>query len=350
MKTITKASLALALASLAISQLAVANPLPETSIPQDVDWFAHLDADKLRSSEVGGYFFDQLANLEALNKNEKLPINPVLILNGLKGITTFGTIPNPQAAQQGDVDVVVLVNGTPELMQIFQGLLSGFQLEKPEAIQEILEGDHKILHMVEQGVSGVFVGENQIAISKSLDSMTRFLAVQSGKTSHLRFGEKFPVPQYIAGLGIYLGVYVEGIGDYKQLPAQARILQLTRAVAVQLGESSDNMHMLASLVTDAPETAAQVRDVLNGLVAVMVLTQNGNPEVASIVQSVKVSQDDKAVSLKVDYPAISARKWIDVLIDRISAEMAGKQQPAEVSGGDSEAVEIEPIRDEQPNG
>lgn len=342
----------LVLAGIAASQLVNANPIPETSIPGSVDWFAHLDAEKLRSSQVGGYLFDQLTNLDRLKNNEKLPINPVLIVNGLKGITTFGTIPNPQAAQEGDVDVVVLVNGTPELMQIFQGLLSGLQLEKPEAIEEIIEGDHKILHMVEQGVSGVFVGDDQIAISKSLESMTRFLSVKSGKAAHLRFGDKFPATEYVSGLGVYLGVYVEGLGDFKQLPAQARILQLTRAVAVQLGESSDNLHMLASLVTDAPETASQVRDVLNGLVAVMVLTQNGNPDVVNLVQSARVSQVDRAVTLKIDYPAASAQKWINLLMDRINQEMA-EEDPAvetEVSGVSGEPREIEPIREDQPLG
>ncbi len=347
MKISIKSSLVWAIASLGLTPLALANPIPESSIPGSVDWFAHLDAEKLRSTSVGGYLFDQLANLDPLKENEQLPINPVLILNGLRGITTFGTIPNPQAASEGDVDVVVLINGTPQLMQIFQGLLSGVQLEKPEAIEEIIEGEHTILHMVDQGISGVFVGEDQIAISKSMESMSRYLSVTTGKAAHLKFGDKFPVPDYLSGLGVYLGVYVEGLGDFKELPAQARILQLTQAVAVQLGESSDNLHLLASLVTDTPQTAAQVRDVLNGLIAVMVLTQNGNPEVASLVESANVAQVDKSVTLKIDYPALAAQKWINVLVDRIAQEMAQKNAAAGNDAAQNGAGdEIEPIREE----
>jgi len=242
-----------------------------------------------------------------------------------------------------------LITGTPELMQIFKGLISGIQLEQPEAIAETQEGDHAILSMTQAGVSAVFLGEDQIAISKSMGSMSKFLGVHSGNVAHIEFGKQFPVPDYVNGMGVYMGVYVEGLGDLNQLPAQARILQLTRAVAVQLGESNDYMHLLASLVTDMPETAMQVRDVLNGLIAVMVLTQNGQPDVANLVNSANVSQQENAVTLKLDYPAASAEKWVGVLVEKIKADMKAKAEAADPELAE-EAGAIEPIRESEPVG
>ncbi len=333
----------LALGSISTAKYCTANPMPEASIPETVDWFAHLDADQLRSTRVGGTLFEELANIDPLKENEKLPINPILILNGLKGITAFGTIPNPQAEGE-EVDVVALISGTPELMQIFKGLIAGFQLEKPDAIAEIQIEDNKFLFMKEAGISGIFLGEDQIAISKSMVSMTKFLSVHSGKANHMQFGKQFPVPNYVDGMGVYMGIYVEGLSEFQELPAQARILQLTEAVAVQLGESQNNLHLLASLIADVPDTASRVRDVLNGLVAVMMLTQNGHPDVATLVNSAKVSQQDNAVTLKVDYPAASAEKWIGVLVEMIKAKMSEK---AELTEG---ADPIEPIEVLEPVG
>ena len=345
MKNIT-----VALAACCLTQLVAANPIPETSIPDNVDWFAHLDADQFRSTRVGSTLFNELANIDPLKENEKLPINPILILNGLKGVTAFGTMPNPEAMGNGDVDVVAIVSGTPALMQVVNGLISGLRLEQPEAISEIQEGDHTIITMAQSGVSGVFLGEDKIAVSKSMDSMSKFLAVHSGKASHITFGKSFPAPDYINGMGVYMGVYVEGLGDFKQLPAQARILQLTQAVAVQLGESADYMHLLASLVTDVPETATQVRDVLNGLIAVMMLTQNGHPDVATLVNSASVTQQENAVTLKVDYPAASAEKWVGVLVEKIKADMQAKAQAATESSAADDTDAIEPIKETEPVG
>ena len=339
----------LALGSISTANFCAANPMPEASIPETVDWFAHLDADQLRSTRVGGSLFEQLANIDLMKENEKLPINPILVLNGLKGITAFGTIPNPQADGE-EVDVVALISGTPELMQIFKGLLAGFQLEKPEAIAEIEIEGNKFLFMKEAGISGIFLGEDQIAISKSMVSMTKFLSVHSGKADHMQFGKQFPVPNYVGGMGVYMGVYVEGLSDFQNLPAQARILQLTEAVAVQLGETQDNLHLLASLITDVPKTASQVSDVLNGLVAVMMLTQNGHPDVATLVNSAKVSQQDNAVTLKVDYPAASAEKWIGVLVEMMKAKMSEDAQAAEPVAGAESDEEIESIEVLEPVG
>ncbi len=342
----------LVLGSISTANYCKANPIPEASIPETVDWFAHLDADQLRSTQVGGTLFEQLANIDPLKENKNLPINPILVLNGLKGITAFGTIPNPQAGGD-EVDVVALISGTPELMQIFRGMLAGFQLEKPDAIAEIEIDDNKFLFMKEAGISGIFLGEDQIAISKSMVSMTKFLTVHSGKANHLQFGKQFPVLNDIDGMGVYMGIYVEGLGDLKKLPAQARILQLTKAVAVQLGESQNNLHLLASLIADVPETASQVRDVLNGLVAVMTLTQNGHPDVATLVNSARVTQQDNAVTLKVDYPAASAEKWIGVMVAMIKAKMSegavDAQEDEPVAGVES-AEEAESIEVLEPVG
>lgn len=343
----------IALAACCLHQLVLANPISESSIPENVDWFAHLDADQFRMSRVGGKLFSELSNIDPLKENQKLPVNPVLVLNGLRGITAFGTIPNAEAMNGGDVDVVAIISGTPELMQIFKALISGIQLEQPEAVAEIKEGDHTIISMVQAGVSGVFLGEDQVAISKSMDSMSKFLAVRTGKATHLQFGKRFPAPDYIDGMGVYLGVYVEGLGDMKEMPAQARILQMTQAVAVQLGESQDNMHLLASLLTDLPETAMKVKDVLNGLIAVMVLTQNGDTDFASLVDSANVTQEANAVTLRLDYPAASAEKWVSVLVEKIKADMKAKNESGaneDESGLAGGADPIEPIKESEPVG
>jgi hypothetical protein len=269
-----------------------------------------------------------------------MPINPVLIINGLKGVTAFGTMPdlkNPGS----DVDVVTILSGTPELLQVVKGLVSGLQLEQPEAIEEIAHGDHSILSMKQAGICGVFLEEDKIALSKSMDSMNRFLSVSEGTVPHLQFGQRFPAPVDATGLGVYFGAFVEGISGFENLPAQARVLQLTKSVAVQLGESEDNLHLLTSLVTADPQTAQQVSSVLQGIIAMFILTQNGHPDVATLVDSARVNLSGSAVTLKVDYPAASAEKWIGVMVEQMSQKMTEKasEEDAPAAGESSEVAE-----------
>lgn len=319
-----------------------ATPLPETSIPDSIDWFAHLDADQLRQTRAGSTLLNEITSLDPLKENKQLPINPVLFINGLRGVTAFGTVPDLKNPG-GDVDVVTILSGTSELMQVFQGLVSGFQLEKPEAIEEIAHGDFSILSMKQAGVCGVFLDEDKIALSKSMDSMTRFLSVSDGSVPHLRFGERFAIPVDQTGMGVYFGAFVEGISGLESLPAQARVLQLTKSVAVQLGESSENLHLLTSLVTADEATALQVSNVLQGVIAMFILTQNGHPDIATVVESARVRQVENAVTLKVDYPASSAEKWIGVLVEKIRQSMAEKAAAAEAPA--AEETEASPTED-----
>jgi hypothetical protein len=320
-------------------EFSAATPIPESSIPDSIDWFAHLDADQLRQSRAGATLLNELTSLDPLKENTQMPINPVLLINGLKGITAFGTMPdlkNPGS----DVDVVTVVSGTPELLQIVKGLVSGMQLEQPEAIEEIAHGDHSILSMKQAGICGVFLEEDKIAMSKSMDSMDRFLSVGQGGIPHLQFGQRFPAPVDATGLGVYFGAFVEGISGFENLPAQARVLQLTKAVAVQLGESDDNLHLLTSLVTKDPQTAQQVSSVLQGIIAMFILTQNGHPDVATLVDSARVKQAGNAVTLKVDYPATSAEKWIGVMVELMRQKMTEKASPEEAPAAEESPSEV----------
>ena len=332
----------LALGAAVTTQHTLATPVPEQSIPDNVDWFVHLDADQLRASRAGSMLIDGLLELDPLKENENLPINPLLVINGLRGITAFGTMPDFNN-MNGDVDVVTVISGTPELIQIFQGMLSGFQLEKPEAIESDIRGSFSILSLKEAGVCGTFLNGSQVALSKSRASLDRFIDVCEGKVDHLRFGDRFPLPLRDAGLGVYFGVYVEGLSTFENMPAQARILQLTQAVAVQLGESDESLHLLASLVTDQPQTAQQVSQVLQGIIAMLVLTQNGQPDVAALIQSTRVSQQENAVTLRVDYPVVAAEKWIHLMVDRIRKEM--EASGADAVGETAEGTETQPTEE-----
>lgn len=301
-----------------------ASGVNEQIVPSDVEWLLHIDADTLRASRAGSRLIQEFQALSPLKDNPDIPIDPTLIINGLRGITAFGSVPEMQSGEV-PMDAVVVIEGTEDLMQVFRGLIAGVQLEQPEMLATLQVGDQVIYQMQGEAISGLFLNDSQIAIGKSIGALEGFLDVASGNREHLSLNARFPSFKAGSNSGFFVGAVVEGVNGLQNLPAQARILQLTRAVSVQLGEIGDFLQLEAGLITADPQTASQVKQVLEGIIALTAITQTGLPEVSALIRSARVNLQDTTVSLKLAYPVEATLGWIDQL-----AAMAGQaMQPEE---------------------
>lgn len=301
--------LLLSFGTMASPECVRASGVDETVVPSEIEWFVHIDADLLRSTESGAFLIRELQNLSPARDNPDMPVDPVLIVNGLRGLTAFGSLPDFSAGGE-ETDAVVVLEGTPELIQVFRGFIAGMRLEQPEMLTELQLGEQTILQLQDEDISGIFLDDNRVAIGKSLSSLSQFLAVHRGASAHVSLGSRFPTYRLGEESGIFMGAFVEGMGGFQNLPAQARILQLTQAVSLQLGEAAQQLQLLASLSTDSPQTAKQVREVLQGIIALTMITQNGQPDVATLVESARVSLEGSVVSLGFSYPVDAAEVWI----------------------------------------
>ncbi len=317
-------------------QFVKASPVSEESIPAGVEWFIHLDADLLRQTRSGQAFFHEFRNVMPIDEETKkqMPIDPVLILDGIRGLTLFGDMPDMSTGNPEDVPAVVLLEGTPDMMQVLRGLISGMQLENPEAIANSRIGETSIMTLKEEGLHGCFVGDNRFLLSKSLLAMSEFLTVNSTGQNHINLDQRFPTYRLGERSGVFFGAFVEGLGSLNDLPAQARILKLTQAVSIQLGEAGDSVNLMASLVTDSDQTGQQVQEVLQGILALFMMTQNGQPDVATLIQSARVDRQGTAVSLNLSYPVERVEQWAVVLAEMVRQEIESSQTPPP-SGNDS---------------
>jgi hypothetical protein len=327
----------LAITAPCLPEVIYAGGIEEGQIPENVEWLVHVDADQLRQTRSGASLIAELVEVAQANMDPDMPINPVLIINGLRSLTAFGTMPDFAGAEQ-TVDGVLVVEGTEELMQVVRGLISGMELENPEAIERVGSGDVEILKLTGEDFSGTFLGENRLAIGKSQDALENFLSVSRGKQPHLSLQERFSTNKLGQNSGIYMGAFVEGLNGLQQLPAQARILQLTKQVSLQLGESDDLLQLFISLGTDSQQTARQVSDVLQGMIALMTITQTGQPDFAKLVQSARTIREDNIVHLQLAYPAEAAEKWISMISDLAANQQADDELAEETAAAADEAT------------
>jgi hypothetical protein len=313
-----------------------ASGVNEQIVPSDVEWLLHIDADTLRATRAGSKLIGEFQALNPLKNNPEIPIDPTLIINGLRGLTAFGSVPDFQAGE-APTDAVVVIEGTEELMQVFRGLIAGVQLEQPEMLATLQVGDQVIYQMQGEAISGLFLNDSQIAVGKSLAALENFLDVTSGGREHLSLSARFPSFKTGVNSGFFVGAVVEGVDGLQNLPAQARILQLTRAVSVQLGEIGDDLRLEAGLKTADPQTATQVKQVLEGIIALTAITQTGLPEVSALIQSARVGLQDTTVSLALAYPVEASLGWIEQL-----AAMAGQAMQEEEAVEEAAEAEVPP--------
>ena len=315
--------LALTLGAITAPQYSQSSPVVEETIPDAIDWFVHLDAELLRSTEAGSAFINEFRAIAPADL-QKMPIDPLLILDGLEGLTVFGSMPN-FTGEGPQIDAVVILEGTSDLIQIFRGLVSGLQIEQPESVVAIENDPNGTLSLMGGEFYGAWIDDDRLAVSKALPSLNNFFEVYRGSGKHVNLQDRFAIYGDEQSNGIYFGAFVEGLSEFEDLPVQARILKLTQAVSVQLGESGDTVNLLASLMTDTEQTAYQVNEVLKGLVAIFALTNAGNADLTSLVQSANVSLNERTVTLGVSYPIESAVQWASVLADQAQAAMEAKE-------------------------
>ena len=305
-----------------------AESLERLVFPDSVDWFFHLDANQLRSSQAGSAFLREFRELGRQQLPKELPIDPMMVLDNIQGLTLFGAMPESAHPSPEELDAVVLLQGTPGLMQVLRGVISGLQIEQPELISTMSVGDSTILVLQDGQFNGCFIGDDSLVMAKQLTSLQRYLAVRSGMTGRLAFAERFPSYAADDDAGIFLGLHVEGLEVFDNLPAQARILKMTRAVSLQVGESNGSVNLLAGLATEDPVIARQVSEVLRGVIALTMMTQTGQPDIAALLGSTRVNLDGDRVQLRMAYPSAAVEQWAAKLAESAKAALAESQREA----------------------
>lgn len=337
----------LAISAPILPEVMHAGGINEAHVPESAEWMVHVDVEQLRSSRSGALLLDELISISEANLGPDVPINPVLVVNGIRNLTAFGTMPDLEGGADA-VDGVLLLEGTDELLQVFKGLVSGMELENPDMIERVDYMDNSIIKLSGEDFSGIFLDDNRVALGKSQDALEQFLAVKSGELPHISLKDRFTTYKLGEVSGIYAGAFVEGMNGLQQLPAQARILQLTRQVSLQLGEAGDLLQLFVSLGTDSEKTATQVNDVLQGMIALMMITQSGNPDLAALIQSAKAVREGEVVHLQVAYPVSSAEQWIGMLSEMVKAKQESAASDAEDKSAETEEEEIAPTGHPEP--
>lgn len=295
----------------AAATLAVAGPLEKTHVAADARWVLHLDLDALLASTVG----DTLAR-EALDPKLAKPTADLKQQLGfdfdwrrIHGITLYGAEFSGPEHLRG-----VLLLDTD--LDIAQGLELALQYQTQKLAQlggtpalERLATEagplyalHERLYIAPQPGVPVIVSQARQTLVKAQEVLT---GGAPNLNAHASFSELCR-----AEPGSFFLVVAQGFSETAPVPPRAQVLKLAEALRLSLAESEGQVHARLDLNAKQPETASQMHQVLQGMMALLSLTQADHQELQALLQGTRVGLDGRTVTVDITLPAATVAQRI----------------------------------------
>jgi hypothetical protein len=304
---------------------AMAAPLLAASVPKkeitaDAKWLLHLDLKELRASKIGDFLYKKFFE-EKFEKQIKAGIlmsgfNIDLDFQKIKSVTAYGTDYNME-----DPKGVLLIHTGQNIKGIIESIVQQQEeMEKKDQekkgedgklgggekamVKQIQKDPFDLYSLHGQAFAAVY-GDDLLVVSKSQSRVERAREVLEGKNQNLTEGASFAAFPETPNSFFFLAV-AEGFNQLAAIPPQAKVLQMAEGGRIILGERSDNLFLNFVLLSKTQEATTQIQQVIQGMVALVSLSQTDNKDLMDLAQSVKVSSDKNAVTLGVEYPVAKA--------------------------------------------
>jgi hypothetical protein len=279
---------ALALAALIFTVPAWPGTLPTSVIPDGARWVAHLDMEKFVATKLYEY----------LEKDGRLQIKDRDISRWLKidlfkditGLTIFGLEP-------GDKQAVFAATGKFDKA----GLLALIALDKDH--QETPYGS-TTLYSTGSDEYGAFINDGLIVFSENREAIEKVLDTAAGKMKTFAASKLNAAFKDVPSSAFLSGAVEDLAGLGKEIN-QSKIVEKASGMFFLAQEKQDNLQVRLQVTADSPESAKNMADVVQGLVAMVRLGEGqGNMAgVASLVEGIQVKLDGKTVRLEFERPS-----------------------------------------------
>lgn len=282
------AALALAIGS---ASLVCAEPLVSKHVPADAKWLVHIDVDAIKTGKVaraiGALLLSLPGGAEHLKRvGDIVGIDPA---KDLRGITIYGG----RYAEPAAV-VILRAEGDRERLMAFLKAVPGFHTE-PYGEHELVEWTANPGKKSEHTVTGAFHGPAVLVFGRDGAEVRKALDVLDGRSPGL--GENDPLSPDHTPPGTMIQARAVDLAEV-ELPFKSPLVRKSKRFTVALGEHEDNVFAAATATTESTETAAQLRAVVEGLLAMAELELDADEQATKLLEAVKVSSSEKTVTVE----------------------------------------------------
>lgn len=292
--------LATSLALATVTTGLLAGPLEPKHIPENARWLIHLDAEKLQATQLGGYLGRTFVDRKLAKPTRDLEQWGVdFDWRDIEGITVYGT----EFQKKPEDNAVLLVKSAFNFASALEAVIDRIAEyggdDRP--IQKV-QSEPYAIYSAKGEVFGAPFGKDLFLICKSKSGLEQARGVLDGKSPSITGSKSFPGINATDD-GFLVAAVADGFQSATKLPPQMQGLKTAQSLQIRAGEKSDKIFAKLSVNTRDPESATQMQQVLQGLLALAALSQEQNKDLALLVQGAKVSGSERTVNVNLELPA-----------------------------------------------
>jgi hypothetical protein len=279
---------ALALVALFLVIPAWPGTLPTSIIPDGARWVAHVDMEKFVATKLYEYL-NKDGRLEIKNRDITRMLK-IDLFKDITGLTVFGLEP-------GEKRAVFAAAGKFDKTR----LLTLLSLDDDH--REIQYDAHTIYSMGDHEF-GAFVNDGLIIFADHREDIEKVLDTAAGKAKNFASSKLNAAFKDISSAA-FVSAVVEDLAGLGKEIRQSRFVEKANLMFFLAQEKQESLQVRVQVTADTPESAQDMADIAQGLIALARLGTKENHEVgaSSLVQAIQVKLEGKTVRLELDRPA-----------------------------------------------
>jgi len=282
-----------------IASSASGGQLQQDVVSSEAKWLLHLDAQRFKDSQVGQYVMEEFVEK---NLPEVGPFNLNLqeIVKLVDGITLYGNSLDVEKFEE-NFDGIAVIQAHPDLRAMLEAVMFMAEQQEGKAPFTVLQEEPYKLVDIDGQISAAFFGDDMIVIGKKQSAIAEFSELQEGNRPDLSRHKTF---QSIFSMGdgtVTVLAAAEGFQQLANLP-QAQILKMANGILLSLDEKADQLTLNATLTTVDEGTANQVRQVLQGILAMAALANLDELQFSQLLRSAHTEANGTNVNLGMSFP------------------------------------------------
>lgn len=286
----------------ALAASVAAGPLQPRDIAAEAKWVAHLDIERFKETDLGrligaGLLDKQLAKPVADLKRE---LNFDLDWRRIRSLTVYGT----NMKKKPDANAVLIIRSDLDIKDAVEDAIEKLALagvQESKRLRRIEGTDHDLYALGDKGFAAL-LADNTVVAGREREQVEAAVKVLRGDSVNLASTRK--LADFPAGKAdfLFFGV-LEAPANEMTLPPQAAALKTITGGRLGLSEESSNLAASLALKARSTESATQLQQSVQGLMALVALSKPDDERVQELVRSARVHSNESVVTVGLHYPS-----------------------------------------------
>jgi hypothetical protein len=276
-----------------------AGPFDPAKVAADAKWVIHLDVDAFRKTAVGRHITEKVLKPKLENNEQIKKLNLSLNLDNISGLTAYG----PEFDKNGEG--VLVLSTSADVKKDLDTLvgMAAVSGNENKDVAMLQEKPFALYSFKDQVFLAPNVGKS-VLVAKSRDQLELAREVVLGKKDNLTKATTLRDYPAMPDRAFFVAM-AEGFNDAAEIPPQAQVLRETKGGRVVLGETDENLFLNVVFKTKDEQASTKIQQVLQGLVALVSLSQP-DKEITDLASGSRISSAGKTVSVDLKFPAARA--------------------------------------------